>query len=55
MTALDLFIDRRKISSQKGTSQSDPIAMAMNGVDIHPHIDMLVEQNLSHEWYPDGR
>ena len=52
-TASDLFIDKRVIKSQEGTTQGDPIAMAMYGVAILPLIDMLEDQNLTHKWYAD--
>ena len=52
-TPSDLFIDKKVIKSQEGTTQGDPIAMAMYGVAILPLIDMLEDQNLTHKWYAD--
>ena len=47
-TPSDLFIDKRVIKSQEGTTQGDPIALAMYGVATIPLIDMLEDQNLTH-------
>ena len=46
-TPSDLFIDKRVIKSQEGTTQGDPIAMAIYGVATLPLIDMLEDQNLN--------
>ena len=48
-TPSDLFIDKRVIKSQEGTTQGDPTAMAMYGVATLPLINMLEDQNLTHK------
>ena len=48
-----LFIDKRVMMSQEGTTQSDPIAMSMYGVATLPLIDMLEDQILTYKWYAD--
>ena len=44
-TPSDLFIDKSVIKSQEGTTQGDPIAMAMYGDATLPLTDMLEDQN----------
>ena len=43
----------KKIISHEGTTQGDPIAMAINGVATFLLIDMLEDQNLTHKGYAD--
>ena len=52
-TPSDFFLDKRVIKSEEGTTQRDPIAMAMYGAATLPLIDMLEDQNLTYRWYAD--
>ena len=48
-----LFIDGESILSQEGTTQGDPLAMAMYAVAITPLIHHLAEENIKHMWFAD--
>ena len=50
---IQLFIDGETILSQEGTTQGDPLAMAMYAVAVTPLIHRLKEENTQQVWYVD--
>ena len=50
---IDLFIDGETIYSQEGTTQGDPLAMAMYAIAITPLINILERESLKQIWYAD--
>ena len=50
---IQLFIDGESIPSLEGTTQGDPLAMAMYAVAITPLIHRLAEENLKQVWFAD--
>ena len=52
-TPTDLFINRSTIKSQEGTTQGDPLAMAMYGIAILPLIKRVMSNNVTHKWFAD--
>ena len=48
-----LFVNKKIIYSQEGTTQWDPLAMAMYGLAIIPLIKILSADNLTRKWYTD--
>ena len=48
-----LFIDGETLLSQEGTTQGDPLAMAMYAIAITPLIDHLQDQNTKQVWFAD--
>ena len=50
---IDLYIDGETIYSQEGTTQGDPLTMAMYAIAITPHINNLECESLKQIWYAD--
>ena len=50
---IDLFIDGETIYSQEGTTQGDPLAIAMYAIAITPIINNLECESLKQIWYAD--
>ena len=50
---VQLFIDGETLYSREGTTQGDPLAMAMYGIGILPLIHQLTPMNVKKVWYVD--
>ena len=50
---INLYIDGETIYSQEGTTQGDPLAMAMYAIAIRPLINHLQSESLKQIWYAD--
>ena len=48
-----LFIDGETLFSQEGTTQGDPLAMAMFAIAISPLIHRLEEEDIKQVWFAD--
>ena len=53
LTIYPLFIDGESILSKEGTTQGDPLAMAMYAVANTPLIYRLTEEELKQVWFAD--
>ena len=51
---VQLFIDEDTLLSQEGTTQGDPLAMAMYAVTITPFIRSLEEDEIKQVWFADA-
>ena len=52
-TPSDLYINQNLIKSQEGTTQGDPLAMAMYGIAILPLIKRVMSNDVTHKWFAD--
>ena len=50
---IPLFIDGRHIFSSEGTTQGDPLAMAMYSVSVTPLIASLQDAHVKQVWFAD--
>ena len=50
---VQLFIDGNTLLSQEGTTQGDPLAMAMHAVAITPFIRSLEDDEIKQVWFAD--
>ena len=48
-----LFVNGKKLQSKEGTTQGDPLAMAMYGIAIIPLIERLENDEICQKWYAD--
>ena len=48
-----LFVNKKTIYSQEGTTQVDPLAMAVYGLAIIPLIKLLSVDIVTQKWYAD--
>jgi len=48
-----LFIDGRQLLSTEGTTQGDPLAMAMYAISVLPLINVLRECDVNQTWFAD--
>ena len=48
-----LFIDGCNILSSEGTTQGDPLAMAMYSVSVTPLITLLQDPSVAQVWFAD--
>ena len=48
-----LFVNKKTIYSQEGTTQGDPLAMTMYGLAIIPLLKLLSVDNVTQKWYAD--
>ena len=48
-----LFIDGRQLLSTEGTTQGDPLAMAMYAISVLPLINALRECDVNQTWFAD--
>ena len=50
---IPLFIDGCNILSSEGTTQGDPLAMAMYSVNVTPLITLLQDPSVAQVWFAD--
>ena len=50
---VSLFINGETILSQEGTTQGDPLAMAMYAISSIPLINRLSSESVKQTWYAD--
>ena len=48
-----LYVNNTVLTSTQGTSQGDPLAMTMYGIEIIPLIGLLQKSNVTQKWYAD--
>ena len=48
---IDLFISGETLSSQKGTTQGDPLAMALYAIATVPLIERISNDDVKQSWY----
>ena len=48
-----LFIDKEKLLSQEGTTQGDPLAMAIYAISLQPLVKCLNKQKVKQVWFAD--
>jgi len=46
-----LFIQNQKLLSQEGTTQGDPLAMAIYAISLQPLVQRLNDQNAKQVWF----
>ena len=52
-TPTSLFVNGKTLQSEEGTTQENPLAMAMYGIAILPLIDLIQKTNITQKWYAD--
>ena len=50
---INLYIDGETLLSQKGTTQGDPLAMAMYAIAVNPLINNLKRDAMKQVWFAD--
>ena len=50
---MPLYIDGQTLFSQEGTTQGDPLAMAMYALAVTPLINKLQDPNVKQVWFAD--
>ena len=48
-----LFIDKEKMLSQEGTTQGDPLAMAIYAISLQPLVQCLKQKEAIQVWFAD--
>ena len=49
----NLYVKNTVLTSTEGTTQGEPLAMAMYGIGIIPLIELLQKPNVNQKWYAD--
>ena len=52
-TPSNLYVNRKTLLSQEGTTQGDPLAMSMYGIALLPLLDLVNEEGVLQKWYAD--
>ena len=50
---VSLFVNEETLLSTEGTTQGDPLGMAMYTIGVHPLINSLESPHTQHVWYAD--